>query len=563
MATASVSDLSPPSPPPERAVLVAAARHLLSRATSAAESAESRLHCALAICNTSGAKDLPEEVRCRAHVAAGTLLHERDGHQAWAVSHLRSAMQACGRQCHWDWDCFLETVSAALRISQTLLRHGMLKEVKALHECLKGVLQQEASGHNPMPTQRPDGSREAVQWLSAHCSALNVSLLVHEGQFNAAARALTSARDATLALPTEATSVAGLASFASRDELLSVLSVHSTLILARQGELDQAAAGLQELLAASQASIKAMTHAAHDATRVRMKLCEGRVLAATMSIARLDFSTAFVTFHELHRTLHAAPATALDMSAPVPPPRSPIGKSVWLVLVAQLALAVEDKPVAIGLLREARAADAASALPSAALGLWCELLLLLLEETRPAVLRDALSRLVQAEKARPLRLLRSAVYYAQGLTALALEQPAEAERLLARCVKHTIGDSRCDGLTASALAAMAAASRAGGAGGDGGDGLPERERKRRRAEDSLSSALIIAARMADDGIKRRTLDGFAKHYRALGEKEQQLEFEQMLSTHTEEHEAKLARTRASEEYAALLRMGPPSEACYP
>jgi hypothetical protein len=267
---------SAPRPPPE--LMVAAAAHLLHRATGGSEPALApleRLRHALAICHTPGAKDLPEALRCRAHIAAGTLLHEHTEDHALAIGHLRSAVQACGRIAGSDWDCWLEAVTAALRVIKSLLRSGMLKESKVLLECVRGVLQLESSGH------------EAAPWLAAHCGALHVSLLVREGQFAAAGRMVTSARDAVVALPRDAASVPGLHSWATRDELLRVLSLHSTLILARQGAHGPAREALDELLSACALPTSDARQAAVAA--------EAKLLRAALAIARMDFETALET----------------------------------------------------------------------------------------------------------------------------------------------------------------------------------------------------------------------------------------------------------------------------
>ena len=73
-----------------------------------------------------------------------------------------------------------------------------------------------------------------------------------------------------------------------------------------------------------------------------------------------------------------------------------------------------------------------------------------------------------------------ALFQVQGEACLALGHRDEAERLLTRCVRHTVDESKCNWLTASALPSLAAAvgpaapKEAGGSGegeaGDDGEG---------------------------------------------------------------------------------------------
>jgi len=180
---------------------------------------------------------------------------------------------------------------------------------------------------------------------------------------------------------------------------------------------------------------------------------------------------------------------------------------------------------------------------------------------------------------RPLKdkILRSALFLSQGQACLALGHREEAERLLARCVKHTVEESKCNGLTASALPLLAAAigplspEEADAGGGDSGEGEGEavgegsggqsgHALKKRRAEDSLSSGLIIAARMQDGHAKRRALAGFASHYAAVGDAEQAREFSEMLTEFGAQADAERDAAREGGAYTSLvsMAMAPPA-----
>ena len=576
--------------------MVAAAAHLLHRATGGSEPALApleRLRHALAICHTPGAKDLPEALRCRAHIAAGTLLHEHTEDHALAIGHLRSALQACGRIAGSDWDCWLEAVTAALRVIKSLLRSGMLKESKVLLECVRGVLQHESSGH------------EAAPWLSAHCGALHVSLLVREGQFAAAGRMVTSARDAVVALPRDAASVPGLHSWATRDELLRVLSLHSTLILARQGAHGPAREALDELLSACAVPARDARQAAVAA--------EAKLLRAALAIARMDFETALETLKDLHAGLHSddehassaagakasssaaasAAATAVTSSsgaasaaATAVAPRCPSGRTVWKLLLAQLAMALGERSTALELVDEAMdvaqlkpgrrataahgasgssagvqgASGSSAGARSATLAQWCELLRLLLRVPSPKAQLEALDKMLHAEEGKPQRLLRSAIFLVQGHASLALGQHEDAERRLKKCIKDSASESRCDALAAPALAALAAAvgpraddpAIAAAPTADAAEAL--RAQKKRRAEDALSSALIIGAKMFDEHMRRRALESFTAFYEAVGDTAHAAEFGELLTQHMSEYNARLAAARETQALPKLRRL---------
>ena len=587
---------SPSAPPPLPELMVAAAAHLLHRATGGSEPALApleRLRHALAICHTPGAKDLPEALRCRAHIAAGTLLHEHTEDHALAIGHLRSALQACGRIAGSDWDCWLEAVTAALRVIKSLLRSGMLKESKVLLECVRGVLQHESSGH------------EAAPWLSAHCGALHVSLLVREGQFAAAGRMVTSARDAVVALPRDAASVPGLHSWATRDELLRVLSLHSTLILARQGAHGPAREALDELLSACAVPARDARQAAVAA--------EAKLLRAALAIARMDFETALETLKDLHAGLHSddehassaagakasssaaasAAATAVTSSsgaasaaATAVAPRCPSGRTVWKLLLAQLAMALGERSTALELVDEAMdvaqlkpgrrataahgasgssagaqgASGSSAGARSATLAQWCELLRLLLRVPSPKAQLEALDKMLHAEEGKPQRLLRSAIFLVQGHASLALGQHEDAERRLKKCIKDSASESRCDALAAPALAALAAAvgpraddpAIAAAPTADAAEAL--RAQKKRRAEDALSSALIIGAKMFDEHMRRRALESFTAFYEVVGDMAHAAEFGELLTQHMSEYNSRLAAARETQALSKLRRL---------
>jgi hypothetical protein len=209
--------------------------------------------------------------------------------------------------------------------------------------------------------------------------------------------------------------------------------------------------------------------------------------------------------------------------------RLPSGRVTWLVLACATAAAAKDTPRALKLATqalEAATAEAAQAneaqgegardaegtmSESAALPLWCKLLVLLLSDQKGPQRQDALRELVSsAALTKGSTPLRSAVLLSQGEACLAAGQGAEAEKFLARCVKHTIGEARCDGLTAEALLAIPSAldilaKRRQSAAGSSSAEDTDAEDKRRRVEDALSSALIISSRMRDDSLKAAAL----------------------------------------------------------
>ena len=139
-----------------------------------------------------------------------------------------------------------------------------------------------------------------------------------------------------------------------------------------------------------------------------------------------------------------------------------------------------------------------------------------------------------------------------------------------RCCRQ-VEESKCNGLTASALPLLAAAigplspEEAASGGGDSGEGEGEaigegaggqsgHAKKKRRAEDSLSSGLIIAARMQDAHAKRRALAGFASHYAAVGDAEQAREFSEMLTEFGAQADAERDAAREGGAYTKLMSM---------
>ena len=145
---------------------------------------------------------------------------------------------------------------------------------------------------------------------------------------------------------------------------------------------------------------------------------------------------------------------------------------------------------------------------------------------------------------------------------LADGRPKEAEQSLARCIKRSIdGETRCDPLAAPALTALARAigtpgepddvSGHGEGSEDDGDAGGGGQAKRRRVEDSLSSALAMTTRMYDSGAKQGVLHAFAAHCDASGDDKQACEFRQMLDAHATQMGTILSTFRASDDYAQL------------
>ena len=307
------------------------------------------------------------------------------------------------------------------------------------------------------------------------------------------------------------------------------------LILAHQGEVEEASASVDEMLeqigakSAAAASAASSSAAPPPSARPSPLELECRILRAVLHVAVFEVDEAI----EVAKTIQPW----LVAGAPLRGRRSPSAPATWHGLLAQLALALDDSGAAARLLAEAQTAEGAPELGgNVPLVLWCRLLGHMLSADGAWRL-ERIRELGADEAIRPFSQLRSAATLAHGAAALPLGRREESEKLLARCVRHTVGQNRCDGLTASALllltravsqsddgpaaetlAAAVAAAGGGGAEGGGGDeaGVGGALNKRRRTEDALSSALIIAARTGDEPAKRRALRGWASHHAALG-----------------------------------------------
>ena len=81
------------SPPPPASVRTEVAEILIDRSADTKATPRERIRAALAATQAGGA--LPQETRCRAHLAAGELLLDFAVEPAQVVSHLRSALGLC------------------------------------------------------------------------------------------------------------------------------------------------------------------------------------------------------------------------------------------------------------------------------------------------------------------------------------------------------------------------------------------------------------------------------------------------------------------------------------
>mgnify|MGYP006151977743 CR=1 FL=1 len=365
------------SPLPSRTELLEGARELLRRSAEATEPCEA-IRCVLAICHTAGSKELPDTLRCRAHLAAGSLLHEHTEEPAQAVQHIRIALGLCSKLTHSSSDCLLKTVCGAIRVAQSLLRSGALSEARKLLSTIQGVLQQQTDGtrgsanDSKAPPPLPPQMLEAVQWLKAHAGVLHVGLSVREGQLMAAERKAQGLIDVVHALP----GTHGLSTCPSREELLRVLRLHLAIILVRQGELTQGASKLDELLV----DLKhAVAGDESDGRRATLAV-EAGLLRASVHVARLEFDAVLALAPQLQEALcrpreHTSDGRAAD--------RLPSGTSAWLLLVAHAALRVGDGHGAAKLLKRAAEAEATRGCAPGAVSQWCELMLVLLQPLSP------------------------------------------------------------------------------------------------------------------------------------------------------------------------------------
>ena len=87
-----------------------------------------------------------------------------------------------------------------------------------------------------------------------------------------------------------------------------------------------------------------------------------------------------------------------------------------------------------------------------------------------------------------------------------------------------MGDTRCDVLTAIGLTSLADAVRATADDTESQSAADAEKGKQRREEDSLSSALMLSARMEDLHAQRRALRGWAAFYESIGNRDQAREF---------------------------------------
>ena len=115
-----------------------------------------------------------------------------------------------------------------------------------------------------------------------------------------------------------------------------------------------------------------------------------------------------------------------------------------------------------------------------------------------------------------------------------------------------VGESRCDALAAASLTALAAAldalpgaDSADAAGGEVEGREGKEGPKRKRVEDSLSSALCIAAKMEDLHAQQRALQGWTKHYESVGDAQQASAFGDLFQEFAGKHGRTLKKARRS------------------
>jgi hypothetical protein len=519
-----------------------------------------RIHSALAVLQ---AGQIPVATRCRAHLTTASLFLDLTEDVDQAVQHLRTALSLCtGSAQPIPAQLRLEVLVAATRVSQEFLQLGVLKAARPLLETLQGVLQQ-------LPAELDDEvDSTAVQRLAAHAGILHVSLLQREGQLVAADRMVNSVAEMISELPDVPAGVAAaavrtpqrtagpdLVAWPSRETLQRTLSFLRTLVLAQQGEGKTAKRSLDELLqeldSAATAGKRGSVHARADAAASEVLATEARLLSASLLLARHEFSEALELAAQLYKPLCSTDkddderAESRGGAEAAWPTARRHGAASWLLLISHASFALGLRDEACALVRRAAASPGAAS--SVAVEHWCSLLRLVLDVAPGAAARhEALRQMPLSEDAKAHRTLRGAALLFLGEASLSVGNAAEAEKRLARCVKMSLGEGRCDGLTAPALTSLADAI-----GKDGEDYDHEGGAKRRRIEDSLSSALMIAARMEDLDAQRKALLGWSRHYAAVHDEAQAAEFGDLHAEFEGKHAAKLQKASKDGGVAAL------------
>ena len=540
----------PSSPPPPAAEREAAAVELLRRASVTSTEPRERIRAALAAVQISS---LPKALRCRAHLSAAELLNEYADEPLQTVTHMRHAVGLCERSSSITPRLRLAVLCRSTAICQDLVRSGQLKDARQLLETLQGALQPEGAAEAddeaiapPPPTDPP------TAWLLAHVGVLHVCLLVREGYLKPAERMLPSVRKKVDALPKQSAltppkgdellTAAAASSFPTRTALMRVLEFQHALLLAQQGELKEAATALDAIIRRTAEAASSKGDDAETAAEAALHH-EAKLLRASVHIASYEFDDAVALAKQLRQPLCAKQAAKDPKTGRKRPrhlaDRRAHGTPSLLLLLAHAALGIEQHQTAAELVARASAALDADPHPAqSALSVWCKMLRILLEPSAPTTRQEAVRRLAAEEEARSHRLLRGTLFLVHGEASLALGQMEEAERRLARCIKLSVGESRCDALAAASLAAIAAAlgSRPAGDGGEdsgsqGGSAGSSSAGggQRGRTEDSLSSALMISSKMEDLHIQLRALKGWAKHYESIGDTTQAKAFNELLS----------------------------------
>lgn len=640
------------------ATLEGAVHTLLHRAADHYRDPRERVHCALAAARA----DPPSAtLRCRAHLMAGSLLHEFvEDESSRVAQHLRTALGLCGPPA--EPILRVAVVCMAMRVSRSLLRSGELVDARPLLETLLGAMQAPTMAAE----STPPALDAALQHLGAHAALLFLSLMHREGHTGEQAqRQLAKVRSLVQALPPppETLPLDGVsaaargggqadraaatpARWSSCTTLRQLCDLHRGLLLMHQGELREGGKALDALIAETaeaSSAWQACTDLRPDTMAAAALATEARLLRALIHVAQCEFEGAFSVAEEVRTPSAMPPSAPPAMPLRIPSamplcalpamplcvlPAMPLlraassrkieshqvpkcgmvfraravqvraalcgspsasassalagdpggtegdmpsrahGPASYSLLLAHAALTLEQPETAATLVERAR--QQAGGGHAVALGSWIELLHVLLAPASASERLGALRGLALTDDAKAHRQLRGALQLAQGEASLMAGEPAEAEKRLARSVKLSVGDYRCDALTAHALMGCAAAMGAsadaasdGGAsatasasaaapdapdaaGGPSGEEAPAGGGKsKRRREDSLSSALMLSAGSHDLHAQKRALQGWVAHYRETGELQQQQQFAEMLDGFKGKLSRKLAKARQS------------------
>ena len=480
------------------------------------------LRAALAVANCARA---PPNLALQAHVQAAELLYEHTEEVGMAVQQLRTALGRCDGA---PATVTTPVLCAAACVLQGLIQRGELELAGQLLEPLLAVLLQQR-------TDAADASVDPLPLLASHVRVLQVVLLDAEGRLGAAAASLPAVREAAQALKaTPAAPDAPHAGWAQAGTLLRLLTLLEAALLWRRGELGEAEQCCAAALAEAEEGAPAGGKAAKAAKSSKEASAAGVVgaavtndlllLRAGLHLVRLDCTSAM-------RDLAAARGAAA-------------GSAAWHLRMVHAALALEAPDAA-----ERSAQLAATAARHDGHRVWAELLLLLLLQRRrggdTAAAAAPPKRGAQQAELRAIAARRGTTQQALLLALLSLLQTEaaagdaaesdEAEAELASCVEvmeaFTSSDSELGSavLTTLALATVARSSRTapadGGAGVGGGAAAAAAAAsatsaavaevvgaKRKRTEDALMSALILAARMQDAHTQRMVLEELVSHH---------------------------------------------------